>query len=91
MDSERQVQDTTRVDDIQPVLAELRKMRDKKRGVIGMKIFGGGAMRAEADREASLRFALNMPEVDSVIIGFNSTDEMDAGIKLMNKVLAQPA
>jgi len=66
-------------------------MREKKRGVIGMKIFGNGQFRTEAEREKSLRFAMAMPEIDSVIIGFSSIDEMDQGIKLMNKVLAEPA
>jgi hypothetical protein len=34
---------------------------------------------------------MSMPEIDSVIIGFSSIDEMDQGIKLMNRVLAEPA
>ena len=89
MDTERQVQDTRIADDIKPVLAEMKKMRDKQRGVIGMKIFGDGQMRTEAEREKSIKFAMSMPEIDSVIIGFSSIDEMDQGIKLMNKVLAQ--
>ena len=89
MDSERQISDTTRVNDIQPVLAELKKMREKKRGVIGMKIFGDGQMRTDAEREKSIKFAMDMPEVDSIIIGFASIAQMDIGIKMMNKVLAE--
>jgi predicted aldo/keto reductase-like oxidoreductase len=92
IDGEQQVQDTMGVtNDIAPVLAELKKMREKKRGVIGMKIFGGGQFRTEADREKSLRYVMAMREVDAVIIGFSSIEEMDQGIKLMNKVLAEPA
>ena len=90
-DTEQQVIEARGANDIQPVLAELKKIGEKKRGVIGMKIFGGGQFRAEADREKSLRFAMSMPEIDSVIIGFRSIDEMDEGIKLMNRVLAEPA
>jgi predicted aldo/keto reductase-like oxidoreductase len=92
IDSEQQVQDTmTGTYDIKPVVTELKRIHEKKRGVIGMKIFGGGQFRAEDDREKSLRFAMSMPEIDSVVIGFSSIDEMDQGIKLMNKVLAEPA
>jgi len=90
IDTERQVQDTSNneVNDIKPVLAELKKIGDKGRGVIGMKIFGNGTFRTEAEREKSLKFVMAMPEVHAVIIGFSSIDEMDQGIKLMNKVLA---
>lgn len=91
IDSEQVVMDTRGTNDITPVLAELKKMKQKHRGVIGMKIFGGGQFRTEADREKSLRYVMDMPEIDSVIIGFSSTDEMDQGIRLMNKVLAQSA
>jgi 1-deoxyxylulose-5-phosphate synthase len=91
IDGEQQTQDSMGVNDVKPVVAELKKIKEKKRGVIGMKVFGNGQFRAEADREKSLRFVFSMPEIDSVIIGFSSIDEMDQGIKLMNKVLAEPA
>jgi 1-deoxyxylulose-5-phosphate synthase len=90
-DTEQQVIEARGANDIKPVLAELKKIKEKNRGVIGMKIFGGGQFVTEADRAQALRFAMSMPEVDSVIIGFKSVDEMDEGIKLMNRVLAEPA
>lgn len=71
------------------MLEQLKLIREKKRGVIGMKIFGNVQFRTEAERAKSLKFAMSMQEIDSVIIGFSSTDEMDQGIKLMNKVLAE--
>jgi len=73
------------------VSAVLKKARQNGKVVIGMKIFGSGQFRAEADREKSLRFAMSMAEIDAVIIGFSSIDEMDQGIKLINRVLAEPA
>jgi aryl-alcohol dehydrogenase-like predicted oxidoreductase len=88
-DTEQQVLEARGANDIKPVLAELKKMKEKKRGVIGMKIFGGGQFTNEADRENSMRYAMAMPEIDSVIIGFSSIDEMDQGIRLMNRVLAE--
>jgi hypothetical protein len=30
-----------------------------------------------------------MEEIDSVIIGFSSVEQMDAGVKMMNKVLGE--
>jgi 1-deoxyxylulose-5-phosphate synthase len=90
IDTERQINDTNGVNDITPVLPELKKMREKQRGVIGMKVFGNGQFRTEVEREKSLRFAMAMPEIDAVIIGFSSIEEMDQGIKLMNRVLAEP-
>jgi len=63
MDTEQQVVEARGANDIQPVLAELKKIREKQRGVIGMKIFGGGQFREEAQREKSMRFAMSMPEI----------------------------
>jgi len=92
LDSERQVQDTMNgTYDIKPVVEQLKKMRDKNRGVIGMKIFGDGKINTDAEREKSLKFSLNMKEIDSIIIGFANIAQMDAGIKLTNKVLAEAA
>lgn len=90
-DTEQQVSEARGANPIEPVLAELKKIGEKKRGVIGMKIFGGGQFREEAEREKSMRYAMSMPEIHSVIIGYRSIEEMDAGIELMNRVLAEPA
>jgi predicted aldo/keto reductase-like oxidoreductase len=77
--------------DIAPVLVELKKMKAKNRGVIGMKIMGNGEFTNDADREKSVRFAMAQPELDSVVIGFKSTDEIDKAIKLINTALAGAA
>ena len=77
--------------DVTPVLAELKIMRAKGRGVIGMKIIGDGEFHAPEDREKSIRFAMARPELDAVVIGFKNTDEVDEAIKRMNLALAAPA
>ncbi len=77
--------------DINPVLTELRTMRAKGRGVIGMKIIGNGDFTDAQDRERSIRFAMSRPELDAVVIGFKSTDEIDEAIKRMNAALAEKA
>ena len=77
--------------EVAPVLDELKKMRAKGRGVIGMKIIGDGEFVNAEDREKSIRFAMSRPELDAVVIGFKSTDEIDEAIKRMNSALAAPA
>ena len=72
--------------DLSPVLAELKTMRAKGRGIIGMKIVGNGDFTDPADREKSIRFAMSRPELDAVVIGFKSTAEIDEAIRRMNQI-----
>jgi predicted aldo/keto reductase-like oxidoreductase len=74
--------------EVQPVIAELQKMRAKGRGVIGMKIIGNGDFVNPEDREKSIRFVMSRPELDAIVIGFKSTGEVDEAIKRMNAALA---
>jgi predicted aldo/keto reductase-like oxidoreductase len=74
--------------DINPVLAEIKTMREKGRGVIGMKIFANGSFTDPADREKSVLFAMSQSDIDAVVIGFKSTGEIDDAIKLINTALA---
>lgn len=77
--------------DVAPVVAELKTMRAKGRGVIGMKIIGNGDFTQPEDREKSIRFAMSRPELDAVVIGFKSTSEIDEAIQRMNRALAEAA
>ena len=74
-----------------PVLAELKTMRAKGRGVIGMKIIGNGEFTQPEDREKSIRFAMSRPELDAIVIGFKSTAEIDEALKRTNQALAEAA
>jgi myo-inositol catabolism protein IolS len=76
--------------DITPVLSEMKKMRAKNRGVIGMKILGEGEFRTAEDREKSIRFAMSRPELDAIVIGFKSPAEIDEAIRRVNRALAEP-
>jgi 1-deoxyxylulose-5-phosphate synthase len=91
IDNEQENASGRGANDIKPVVAELKKIGEKKRGVIGMKIYGNGQIRTDAERQKSLRFAMSMPEIDAIIIGFANIDQLDQGIKLLNGVLAEPA
>jgi predicted aldo/keto reductase-like oxidoreductase len=66
-------------------------LRAKGRGVIGMKIIGGGEFTKAEDREKSIRFAMSRPELDAIVIGFKSTAEIDEAIKRTNQALAETA
>jgi predicted aldo/keto reductase-like oxidoreductase len=75
--------------DVSPVVAQLKNMRTKGRGVIGMKIIGNGDFVNAEDREKSIRFAMSRPELDAVVIGFKSRAEIDEAIQRMNRALAE--
>jgi predicted aldo/keto reductase-like oxidoreductase len=80
-----------KVHEPEPVLAELKAMRAKGRGIIGMKIIGNGDFTQPEAREKSIRFAMSRPELDAVVIGFKSTAEIDEAIQRMNQALAEAA
>jgi predicted aldo/keto reductase-like oxidoreductase len=73
---------------VAPVLEELKQMRAKGRGVIGMKLVGNGTFVDAADRDKAMRFAMSRPELDAVVIGFKSRSEIDEAIQRMNAALA---
>ena len=75
--------------DIAPVIDEIKTMHEKGRGVIGMKIIGNGTFTSAADREKSVRFAMSHKEIDAVVIGFKSKQEIDEAIERMNRALAE--
>jgi 1-deoxyxylulose-5-phosphate synthase len=77
------------VHDVSPVVAELKAMKAKGRGVIGMKIIGNGEFVNAEDREKSIRFAMSLPELDAVVVGFKSRNEVDEAIKRVNSALAE--
>ena len=67
------------MDDKKPdeVASQLQEMHDAGKGVIGMKILAEGAFKEPARRDASLRYVLGLGTVDSFIIGFESTAQVD--------------
>jgi predicted aldo/keto reductase-like oxidoreductase len=87
MDGETENYNMT-LNSVAPVLEELRQMRAKGRGVIGMKLVGNGTFVDAADREKAMRFAMSRPELDAVVIGFKSRAEIDEAIRRMNAALA---
>ena len=77
--------------DLSPVLTEIKSMHTKGRGVIGMKIIGNGEFVRAEDRDMSIRYAMSRPELNAVVIGFKSTEEIDEAIRRINSALAETA
>ncbi len=74
--------------DIAPVMEQLRAMRAKGRGIIGMKLVGDGDFVNAEDREKATRFAMSHSEINAVVIGFKNTQEIDEAIQRIDRALA---
>ncbi len=73
-------------------IQEIKAMHDKGRGIIGMKIIGNGDFKnSAADREKSFRYAMNCGFLDSIVVGFGTTAEVDEAIERMNSALSEKA
>lgn len=75
--------------DLTPVMAEIKTMHAKGRGVIGMKIIGNGDFTNPEDRERSIRYAMARPEINSIVIGMKSRAEVDEAVRRVNSALAE--
>jgi predicted aldo/keto reductase-like oxidoreductase len=76
---------------VPPVVEQIKRMREKGHGIIGMKIMGEGRFKDPEDREKSIRFAMQPGLLDCVTIGFKSPAEIDEAIQRMNSALADQA
>jgi predicted aldo/keto reductase-like oxidoreductase len=74
--------------EVSPVVTQIKAMKAKGRGVIGMKIIGNGEFVNAEDREKSIRFAMSLPELDAVVIGVKSRAEIDEAIRRINSALS---
>jgi predicted aldo/keto reductase-like oxidoreductase len=72
---------------VEEVVAHTRKVHQQGMGVISMKLVGEGRFTTAEDRDASMKFAMNLGCVDAVTIGFKNTAEIDEAIERMNRVM----
>ncbi len=64
--------------DPKEVVEVIHQMHAKGKGVIGMKLVGNGDLRNESEKiDHSLRFVLGLGSVDMMIIGFETSDQID--------------
>lgn len=76
------------------VLALLHRLHDDGKGVIGMKLIGGGEYPQDPERiDNALRFVLELGSVDMVIVGFEHTEQVDDYAERFQETLTrlQPA
>jgi predicted aldo/keto reductase-like oxidoreductase len=73
--------------DVNEVVAHTKKVHAQGMGVISMKLVGEGRFTRAEDRDAAMKFAMNLGCVDSVTIGFKNTAEIDEAIDRMNRVM----
>jgi predicted aldo/keto reductase-like oxidoreductase len=71
---------------VDEVVAHTKKVHAQGMGVISMKLCGEGSFTRE-DRDAAMKFAMNLGCVDTVTIGFKSTAEIDEAIDRMARVM----
>ncbi len=62
------------------VVSHIEKIHAQGTGLIGMKLMGEGRFAKAEDRDASLRFVMELGSVDSVTIGFKTAAEIDEAI-----------
>lgn len=72
---------------VDEVVANTRKVHAQGMGVISMKLCGEGRFTQAADRDAAMKFAMNLGCVDAVTIGFKNTAEIDEAIARMARVM----
>lgn len=73
------------------VMEQIKFMKEKGRGIIGMKLIGNGDFTKPEDREKSIRFAMQCGLLDCVTIGLKNNAEVDEAIQRMNNALADMA
>ena len=76
------------IGDVNEVVSHMKKVHAQGAGIISMKLVGEGRFTNPEDREASLKYALNLGLIDTVTIGFKNTAEIDEAIERMNRVMA---
>jgi aryl-alcohol dehydrogenase-like predicted oxidoreductase len=69
------------------VMPVLKRAHDRGAGVIGMKIFGAGALTQEAQRQQSLEYVWKSGNVDAMTIGFADTSQIGDTISRINQIL----
>jgi predicted aldo/keto reductase-like oxidoreductase len=69
------------------VSACLKAMHEQGKGILGMKILAEGQLKTEEEQLHSLRFVLGLGCVDAMVIGFESTQQIDQILERVEKVL----
>lgn len=66
----------------------LKLARANGKGVLGMKIFGCGAITSPEAREASLRYSFGSGLIDAGTIGFTAPEQVDDTLGMIDRLLS---
>ena len=69
------------------VMPVLKKAHDNGKAIVGMKIFGCGALVEEEQRETSLNYVLKSGNIDAMTIGFENAEQIEDTIKRINRIV----
>ena len=64
----------------------LKQIHEAGRGVMAMKLFGGGRNAEPGERRKSLEWVLGLGTVDSLTIGFTSPQQIDQVLDLIEDI-----
>src|SRR6476646_3351506 len=78
-----EMRETPELGRVDEVVAHTKKVHAQGMGVISMKLCGEGRFITAEDRDAAMKFAMNLGCVDAVTIGFKNTSEIDEAIERM--------
>jgi len=67
------------------VAAQINRMHQKGRGVIGMKIYAEGGFKTREQRQKSLKYVLGLGTVQAFTIGFKNTDQIDETLAMIER------
>src|SRR5579863_5225368 len=81
------MRDVNQPGNVDEVVSHTKAVHAQGMGVISMKLCGEGRFTRAEDRDAAMKFAMNLGCVDSVTIGFKNTAEIDEAIERMNRVM----
>jgi len=74
----------------QEVIALIHQLHDSGKGVIGMKLVGGGDYPQNDEKiDTALRFVLGLGSVDMIIVGFEHTEQIDDYAGRVQQTLTQ--
>jgi predicted aldo/keto reductase-like oxidoreductase len=68
-------------------VASIKEIHATGSGVIGMKLIGNGNFTSPEQRDASIKFVMNLDCVDAATIGFKAPSEIDEAITRINQHL----
>jgi aryl-alcohol dehydrogenase-like predicted oxidoreductase len=71
------------------VVSVIHQLHNSGKGIIGMKLVGGGKLTDNSEKiDNTLRFVLQLNSVDMVIVGFQTSEQIDDYSRRMSSALA---